>query len=259
MACEGIKPVVAIYSTFLQRAYDQIIHDVCLQKLPVVFALDRGGLVGEDGETHQGVYDLSYLRCVPNMVVMAPSNENELRNMLYTAVEYPGPIALRYPRGNGEGVVLQKGFQKLEIGRGELLETGKDFGLLAVGRMVGVAQAAHALLKKEGLQGTLANLRFIKPLDEDLILQIAKTAKVLLTLEENVAHGGFGSAVLEVLQKHGFHENVVKVIGIPDEFIEHAKPQIQREHCGLEPHQVAAEVQKLIREQNAPYALGVVS
>jgi 1-deoxy-D-xylulose-5-phosphate synthase len=258
LACEGVKPVVAIYSTFLQRAFDQIIHDVCLQKLPVVFALDRGGLVGDDGETHQGVYDLSYLRCVPNMVVMAPSDENELRNMLYTAVEHDGPIALRYPRGNGEGVALEPGFKKIEIGKGQLLEEGKDYALLAVGRMVGVAKNVRALLKKEGLEGAVANLRFVKPLDEKLILSIAAKNKILLTLEENVMAGGFGSAVLECLQKNNMSDCVVKQIGIPDEFIEHGKPQLQREHCGLEPHQIAAEVKKLLARQKSA-VLGVVS
>ncbi len=258
LACEGVKPVVAIYSTFLQRAFDQIIHDVCLQKLPVVFALDRGGLVGEDGETHQGVYDLSYLRCVPNMVVMAPADENELRHMLYTAVEYNGPIALRYPRGNGEGVALDTSFKKLEIGKGSLLEEGKDYALLAVGRMVGVAKTARALLKKEGLEGTVANMRFVKPLDERLLLSIAAKNKVILTLEENVGIGGFGSAVLEALQKNGITDCAVKVIAIPDKYIEHGKPQLQREQCGLEAPQVVEEVKRLLKNQ-APYMLGVVS
>ncbi len=258
LACEGIKPVAAIYSTFLQRAFDQIIHDVCLQKLPVVFALDRGGLVGDDGETHQGVYDLSYLRCVPNMVVMAPSDENELRNMLYTATEYNGPIALRYPRGNGEGVALEPGFKKVEIGKGQLLEEGKDYALLAIGRMVGVAKAVRTQLKKEGFEGTVANMRFVKPIDEKLLVSIARKNKVLLTLEENVKAGGFGSAVMEALQRNGISDCVVKQIGIPDEFIEHGKPQLQREHCGLEAHQIAAEVKKLIASQKSA-VLGVVS
>jgi 1-deoxy-D-xylulose-5-phosphate synthase len=258
LACEGIKPVAAIYSTFLQRAFDQIIHDVCLQKLPVVFALDRGGLVGDDGETHQGVYDLSYLRCIPNMVVMAPSDENELRNMLYTATEHNGPIALRYPRGNGEGVTIEPGFKKLEIGKGQLLEEGKDYALLAIGRMVGVAKTVRAQLKKEGLEGTIANMRFVKPLDEKLLVSIARQNKILLTLEENVMAGGFGSAVMEALQKNGISDCVVKQIGIPDQFIEHGKPQLQREHCGLEPHQIAAEVKKLIASHKSA-VLGVVS
>jgi len=257
MACEGMKPVVAIYSTFLQRAYDQIIHDVCLQQLPVIFALDRGGLVGEDGETHQGVYDLSYLRCIPNMVVMAPSNENEMRDMLYTAVQHNGPVALRYPRGNGEGLTLEKGFKKIEIGKGEIIEEGSQYAFLAIGRMVGVAKAAHGLLKKEGIQGTVANMRFVKPMDEKLLVSVARKIKVLVTLEENVGMGGFGGAVLEALQKNGISDCAVKVIAIPDAFIEHGKPQLQREMCGLEAPQVVAAVKKLLL--NREPALGVVS
>jgi 1-deoxy-D-xylulose-5-phosphate synthase len=258
MACEGLRPVVAIYSTFLQRAYDQIIHDVCLQNLPVVFALDRGGLVGEDGETHQGVYDLSYLRCVPNMTVMAPSDENELRDMLFTAVSHPGPIALRYPRGAGEGVAPEKGFRKIPVGKGLLLEEGKDYALLAVGRMVGVAKAAREVLKKEGLEGTVVNMRFVKPLDEELLLQVAGRNKVLLTLEENVVAGGFGSAVLESLQRRGVLDCAVKLLGVPDQFIEHGKPQLQRDFCGLEAPRVAEEVRRMLKDQS-PYLLGVVS
>ncbi len=257
MACEGIKPVVAIYSTFLQRAFDQIVHDVCLQKLPVIFVLDRGGLVGEDGETHQGTYDLSYLRCIPNMVVMAPSNENELRDMLYTAVQYNGPIAIRYPRGSGEGIPLEKGFKKLEIGKGEIIEKGPQYALLAIGRMVGVAQAAHGLLKTDGILGTVANMRFVKPLDEKLLVSIARETKVLLTLEENVGMGGFGSAVLEALQKNGISDCAVKQIAIPDAFIEHGKSQLQRKMCGLEAPQVVSAVKKML--QNREPVLGVVS
>jgi 1-deoxy-D-xylulose-5-phosphate synthase len=258
MACEGIKPVVAIYSTFLQRAYDQIIHDVCLQKLPVVFALDRGGLVGEDGETHQGVYDLSYLRCVPNLVVMAPSDENELRNMLYTAVEYSGPIALRYPRGSGEGVVLETGFKKIEIGKAKIVEEGSQYALLAVGRMVGVAKQVSAALRKEGLTGMVVDMRFVKPLDKELILSIAKKVKTILTLEENVLMGGFGSGVLELLMSNGLTDCAVKCVGIPDKFIEHAKPQLQRELCGLDGPHIMEEVRKMLKDRTA-YTLGNVS
>jgi 1-deoxy-D-xylulose-5-phosphate synthase len=192
------------------------------------------------------------------MVVMAPADENELRNMLYTAIEYNGPSALRYPRGNGEGIALESGFTKVEIGKGALLEEGKDYALLAIGRMVGVAKTTRLLLKKEGLEGTVANMRFVKPLDERLLISIAKKNKVLLTLEENVAMGGFGSAVLEALQKNGITDCAVKVIGIPDKFIEHGKPQLQREQCGLEAPQVAEEVKKLLKNQT-PYMLGVVS
>ncbi len=258
MACEGLKPVVAIYSTFLQRAYDQIIHDVCLQKLPVVFALDRGGLVGDDGETHQGAYDLSFLRCVPNLTVMAPADENELRNMLFTAVEHDGPIALRYPRGAGEGVPIEPGFQKLEIGKGKILSEGRHYAILAIGNMVGVARQAAALLKKEGLEGTIANMRFVKPLDEKLLQTIAAKNKVLLTLEENVLAGGFGSAVLEALQKHRLFDCAVRRLGIPDKFIDQARPQQQREQCGLDAHHVAEAVRQLLANK-APYMLGAVS
>jgi 1-deoxy-D-xylulose-5-phosphate synthase len=214
--------------------------------------------VGDDGETHQGVYDLSYLRCIPNLTVMAPADENELRQMLFTAVEHKGPIALRYPRGNGEGVALEKTFRKLPIGKGEILQTGQDYAFLAVGRMVGVAKVAALILKKEGLDGTVANMRFVKPLDEQLVLALARDHKVLLTMEENVLMGGFGSGVLETLQRHGVTDCAVRQIAIPDKFIEHANPKIQRELCGLEPSQVADEVRKMLKTQNV-VRLGVVS
>jgi len=178
--------------------------------------------------------------------------------MLFTAMEHNGPIALRYPRGSGEGVTIEPGFKKLEIGKGQLLDEGKDYALIAVGRMVGVAKTVRNLLKKEGLEGTVANMRFVKPLDEKLLVSIALKNKVILTLEENVVAGGFGSAVLECLQKNGISDAAVKQIGIPDQFIEHGKPQLQREHCGLEPQQVAAEVKKLIGSQKSA-VLGVVS
>ena len=178
--------------------------------------------------------------------------------MLFTAVEYDGPIAMRYPRGNGEGVSLEKGFRKIPIGKGEVLELGRDYALLAVGRMVGVAKAVAATLRKEGLQGTVANMRFVKPLDEALILSLAHEHKALLTLEENVLTGGFGSGVLELLQKHGITDCSVRQVAIPDKFIEHANPKIQREMCGLEPSQVAEAVRQILKNQNA-LRLGVVS
>jgi 1-deoxy-D-xylulose-5-phosphate synthase len=242
MAREGIKPVVAIYSTFMQRAYDQIIHDVCMQKLPVVLALDRGGIVGEDGETHTGAFDLSFLRCVPNLVVMAPADESEMRNMIYTAVEYDGPIALRYPRGAGEGVPIHKEFHLMKIGKGALLREGKDVALLAVGRMVGVAQKAADLLEAEGIAASVANMRFVKPLDEELLAQLAVKTKAFVTLEENAAEGGFGSAVAEYLEQKGWNDVSLKIIGLPDEFIEHGKPQTIREKYGLDPAGVAETV-----------------
>jgi 1-deoxy-D-xylulose-5-phosphate synthase len=242
LACEGVKPVVAVYSTFIQRAYDQIIHDVCMQKLPVVFALDRAGIVGEDGETHTGAFDLSFLRCVPNLVVMAPADENEMRQMLYTAVEYKGPSALRYPRGMGEGVPMEKGFHRLEIGKGLLLCEGGDVALLAVGRMVGVARKAAELLAAQGIKASVANMRFVKPLDEGLVLSLAGKTKALVTLEENAVQGGFGSAVAELLAQKGLLDVPLRLIGLPDEFIEHGKPRLIREKWGLEPAGVTATI-----------------
>jgi 1-deoxy-D-xylulose-5-phosphate synthase len=189
---------------------------------------------------------------------MAPADENELRQMLYTAVEHDGPIALRYPRGNGEGVALEQHFRKLPIGKGEILQSGRHYALLAVGRMVGVAKAAALLLKKEGLEGTVANMRFVKPLDEDLILSLARDHKVMVTMEENVLVGGFGSGVLEVLQRHGVTDCAVRQVAIPDKFIEHASPKIQREMCGLEPAQVAEAVREMLKTQDN-IRLGIVS
>ncbi len=244
LACEGVKPVVAIYSTFLQRAYDQIVHDVCMQKLPVIFALDRGGVVGEDGETHTGAFDLSYLRCIPHMTVMAPSDESELRHMLFTAVEHDGPVALRYPRGGGEGAPSDGEFQRLEIGRGVLLREGSEVGLLAIGNMVGVALKAAAILETQGLSAAVANMRFVKPLDENLLLQMARKTRMLVTLEENALAGGFGSGVAETLERLERFTTPFVSLGFPDEYIEHGKPEIIREKIGLDPSSVADTVRK---------------
>jgi 1-deoxy-D-xylulose-5-phosphate synthase len=222
MASEGFRPVVAIYSTFLQRAYDQIIHDVCIEGLPVVFALDRGGLVGEDGPTHHGLFDLSFLRSIPNMVVMAPKDENELRHMLATAIAHKGPIALRYPRGRGIGVDLDKTFTILPIGRGEILSHGDDLLILAVGGAVSEAAcAARVLAEKHGIQTTVVNARFIKPLDRELILSLSSRIGHVITVEENTLPGGFGSAVLELLADHQIQGTAVKRLGIDDHFVEH--------------------------------------
>lgn len=258
LACEGLRPVVAIYSTFLQRAYDQVIHDVCLQNLPVVFAVDRAGAVGEDGETHMGAFDLSYLRCVPNLTVMAPADENELGHMLYTALRLPGPSAVRYPRGAAEGAPIDSEFRDLPVGRGVELSTGSDFALLAVGRMVGVARRAAEELSAEGLSGTVANLRFVKPLDGDLVERVARRTGAVLTLEENAAAGGFGSAVLECLARRGVSDCAVRVLGFPDAFIAHGTPTHQREACGLEPRQVAQAVRDLLASR-PPSMLGAVN
>ncbi len=222
LATEGYIPVVAIYSTFLQRAFDQVMHDCAIQKLHVVFVMDRGGLVGADGATHHGTLDLSYLRCIQGMVIMAPKDEQELRDMLFTAVEYhDGPIALRYPRGYVLGIPMRNGFQKLEIGKAETVRTGKDIALLAVGNMVQNSLLAAELLDKEGIDAEVVNMKFIKPLDEELLRSLARRIRVFITIEDNVIHGGFGSGVLEAFSRLGITDISVKLHGLPDEFIEH--------------------------------------
>jgi 1-deoxy-D-xylulose-5-phosphate synthase len=225
MATEGYIPVVAIYSTFIQRAFDQIVHDCAIQNLHVVFVMDRGGLVGADGATHHGTLDLSFLRCIPGMVVMAPMDEQELRDMLYTAVEFKqGPIALRYPRGNTTGSDLRPGFQKLEIGRGVELRQGKDVAILTVGNVVHGALRAAELLSAEGIDAEVVNMRFIKPVDESLICTLAERIHTFVTVEDNVTDGGFGSAVLESLSRHGLGHVAVKLHGLPNEFVEQGSP-----------------------------------
>ena len=215
LACEGIRPVVAIYSSFLQRGYDQLIHDVALQNLPVVFALDRGGLVGNDGPTHHGAYDLSFLRCIPNMTVMAPADENECRQMLYTGITLDGPSAVRYPRGTGPGAAIETEMKALPLGKAEVRRRGKGIALLAFGAMVPVAEEVA-----EKLDATVVNMRFVKPLDEDLVLSMAKSHAALVTLEDNAVMGGAGSAVGECLAAHRVLVPLLN-IGIPDHFIEH--------------------------------------
>ena len=234
MATEGYHPVVAIYSTFLQRAYDQILHDVCLDALPVVFAIDRGGLVGEDGPTHHGAFDLSYLRSLPNMVVMAPKDENELRSMLKTALHHDGPIAVRYPRAQGIGVPKINDIEPIPIGKGEVLCHGDDLILLAIGNMVHAAMRAKDDLKKEGFSPTVVNCRFVKPLDADLIIDLANRIPRMIILEENVLSGGFGSAVLECLSDAGLTGVQVKRLGLPDQFIEHGSPDLLRSQYGID-------------------------
>jgi 1-deoxy-D-xylulose-5-phosphate synthase len=221
-ACEGARPVVAIYSTFLQRAYDQLIHDVALQNLPVAFAIDRGGLVGGDGATHQGAFDLSFLRCVPNMVVTVPSDENECRQMLFTATTLDGPAAVRYPRGPGPGVAIEDEMTALPVGRAEVRREGRSgLLLLAFGTMLAPCTAIA-----DRLDATLVNMRFVKPLDEELVCRLAGTHQCIVTLEENAIAGGAGSAVGECLAAHGI-ERALHHVGIPDEFIEHGS----REDC----------------------------
>ncbi|MFC2287797.1 MAG: 1-deoxy-D-xylulose-5-phosphate synthase [Selenomonas sp.] len=241
LAAAGRKPVLALYSTFAQRAYDQILHDVCLQNLHVVFALDRAGFVGEDGATHHGVFDYSYLRHLPNMKVLAPKDENELGRMLKTALSLEGPVALRYPRGEGLGAALEEPFTSLESLAAEVLEEEGEIALLAVGSMVDAAQKTAKLLQEEGLSAAVVNMRTVKPLDEELLHRMAHEKKMLVTMEENALAGGFGSAVLEALADAGLLVPVVR-FGIGDVFIEQGKPQELLEMAGLLPEQMARSI-----------------
>jgi len=247
LALEGLRPVVAIYSTFLQRAYDQIVQDVCLQRIPVVFAMDRGGIVGEDGPTHQGLFDFSYLRHIPGMILMAPKDENELRRILATAIQYEdGPIAFRYPRGSGYGVPLDKKIKPLEIGKGEVLRAGADVLILAIGSTVYPTIQAAALLEKEGIGVTVVNSRFVVPLDEELIDDLARKHRVLMTVEENVVSGGFGSAVLEFLHTRGCSPPRVHCLGIPARFVEHSPQAVLRRKYRLDAEGIAQEVKSAL-------------
>ncbi|MCH2606434.1 MAG: 1-deoxy-D-xylulose-5-phosphate synthase [Nitrospinales bacterium] len=235
LAIEGFRPVAAIYSTFLQRAYDQVVHDICLMNLDVTFALDRAGIVGEDGATHQGLYDIAFLRTLPNMVVMAPKDENELRHMLKTAVYHKGPAALRYPRGSGLGVPLDEEMKELEIGKGEVMKDGSDIAILAYGHTVDGAMMVSNMFEKEGVSVAVINARFAKPVDKDLIVQYAKSTRCLITIEEHSLKGGFGSAVLEALQEEKVCSVPVKCIGLGDIVLEHGAPGKQRKDLKLDP------------------------
>jgi 1-deoxy-D-xylulose-5-phosphate synthase len=249
LATEGLRPVVAIYSTFLQRAYDQILHDVCLEGHPVVFAMDRGGIVGEDGPTHHGLFDLSYLRGLPNMVVMAPKDENELRHMLSTAVTHPGPIAFRYPRGSGVGVPIEEEMQMLPIGKAEVLTTGTDAVILGIGATVMVAVEAGKQLEDQGISATVVNCRFLKPLDDTLITRLATEIPYVLTVEENVLQGGFGSAVLECLADAGITTERFVRLGIPDTFVEHGSQKILRKKYGIDAASIVKSIKDMVRGQ----------
>jgi 1-deoxy-D-xylulose-5-phosphate synthase len=258
LAVGGMKPVVAIYSTFLQRAFDPIIHDVALQNLPVVFCLDRAGLVGEDGGAFHGNFDLTYLSCIPNMAVMAPKDENELRHMLYTAISWEkGPCAIRYPRGSGVGVEMDEELKVLPWGKGEVLREGKQLAFVAVGRMVSHCMKATELLSKKGIDAGVVNARFVKPLDEALLLEIAKQYPCVITVEENVLRGGFGSAVLQLYVEHQLLSKLNFVsLGIPDRFVEHGSPSALLKECGLDPESIAQQAEKLIsREKVVPVAV----
>ncbi|MDZ8088732.1 MAG: 1-deoxy-D-xylulose-5-phosphate synthase [Nostoc sp. DedQUE12b] len=243
LATEGMRPVAAIYSTFLQRAYDQIIHDVCIQNLPVFFCLDRAGIVGADGPTHQGMYDIAYLRCIPNMVIMAPKDEAELQSMIVTGVEHTsGPIAMRYPRGNGYGVpLMEEGWEPLEIGKGEILRTGDDVLIVAYGTMVYPGMQAAEIISEHGIEATVINARFVKPLDTELILPLAKKIGRVVTLEEGCVMGGFGSAIAEALLDADILVPV-KRFGVPDVLVDHAEPNESKTELGLTSHQIAERV-----------------
>jgi 1-deoxy-D-xylulose-5-phosphate synthase len=235
LSIEGFRPVVAIYSTFLQRAYDQVVHDICLMDLSVTFAMDRAGIVGEDGATHQGLYDIAFLRTLPNMVVMAPKDENELRHMLKTAVYHQGPAALRYPRGSGLGVPLDPELKELEIGKGEVIQDGTDIAIFAYGHTVDWAQTVADKFEKEGVSVAVINARFAKPVDKELIVKYALKARCLITTEEHSLKGGFGSAILEALQEEQVVNIPVKCIGLEDIVLEHGSPSVQRKDLKLDP------------------------
>jgi len=238
MACEGAKPVVAIYSTFLQRGYDQLVHDVAVQNLDVLFAIDRAGLVGEDGPTHAGSFDLSFLRCIPGMLVMTPSDENELRKMLSTGHLYNGPAAVRYPRGSGPNATIDGDLEPLEIGKGVIRRQGSKVALLVFG-----VQLAEALKVAENLDATVVDMRFVKPLDEALVRELAGSHELLVTIEENAIMGGAGSAVSEFLSAEGVLKPMLH-LGLPDVYVEHAKPAQMLAECGLDAAGIEASVRQ---------------
>ena len=248
LATEGLRPVVAIYSTFLQRAYDQILHDVCIEAVPVIFAVDRGGIVGEDGATHNGVFDLSYLRSLPNMVVMAPKDENELCRMLTTAIAHNGPVAIRYPRGTAEGEKVENQDIPIPIGKGEVLKKGDDVVIFAIGRSVNEALSAHGMLKEHNISATVVNCRFVKPLDADLIGSLSRKIPRIITIEENVRQGGFGSAVLECLADQEITGFRLKCIGIPDTFVEHGAQEFLRSKYGVDASAIFNAAKKLMND-----------
>jgi 1-deoxy-D-xylulose-5-phosphate synthase len=252
MAVEGFKPVAAIYSTFAQRAYDQVFHDICLQKLPVTLALDRAGLVGDDGPTHHGVFDLSYLRHLPGMTIMAPKDENELQHMIKTSIYSDRPIAVRYPRGRGYGITMDSSPLTLEIGRGEMLEEGEDLTIIAIGSTVYPALEAAKLLNREGIRATVINARFVKPLDRDLIIGAALQTGHVISVEENALQGGFGSAILELLEMECITGVKVKRLGIPDRYIEHASQEQLRQDLGLDATGIAAAAEVFLSGERKP-------
>ncbi|OPY57545.1 MAG: 1-deoxy-D-xylulose-5-phosphate synthase [Pelotomaculum sp. PtaU1.Bin035] len=252
LASGGYHPVVAIYSTFLQRAYDQILHDICLQNLPVTFAIDRAGFVGDDGPTHHGLFDFSFLRPIPNMVIMSPKDENELQHMLATAVNHHGPAAVRYPRRTGVGCKMDDDFKLLPIGHAEVLREGTDLTLLAVGSMVGQAEEVAGILSGQGIKATVINARFVKPLDKKCILKYAAITRNIFTIEEHVLQNGFGSAILELLSSSGIKDVLVQRFGVPDNFVEHGNTSLLMGNYGLTAKQIAKEIaDKLILKSHS--------
>ena len=246
LATQGLRPVVAMYATFLQRAYDQVVHDVATQNLPVTFCIDRGGLVAEDGTTHHGAFDYAYLRHMPNMVVMAPKDENELQHMLKTCLQHDGPASVRYPRGLSLGVTMDQEAEALPIGKGELLRDGKEVAIMAIGVPVSHAVAAAKRLEEEGISTAVVNARFVKPLDRDLIIAVAKRVRYVVTVEEGCKMGGFGSAVLEALSDGGITRVTTKVLGLPDWYIEQGPQDLLRERYGLTAEGIYQSVKELI-------------
>ena len=256
LACEGMRPVVAIYSTFVQRGYDQIIHDVCIQNLPVFFCLDRAGIVGADGPTHQGMYDISFLRCLPNMTIMAPKDEAELQRMVVTGINHTsGPIAMRYPRGNGYGVpLMEEGWEELPIGKAEILRNGDDLLILGYGSMVYPAMQTAEILSEHGIEATVINARFVKPLDTELILPLAQRIGKVVTLEEGCLMGGFGSAVAEALLDNNVVVPVMR-LGVPDKLVDHASPEQSFATLGLTPSQMCDRILATFSRKQSPVSV----
>jgi 1-deoxy-D-xylulose-5-phosphate synthase len=256
LACEGMRPVVAIYSTFVQRGYDQIIHDVCIQNLPVFFCLDRAGIVGADGPTHQGMYDISFLRCLPNMTIMAPKDEAELQRMVVTGINHTsGPITMRYPRGNGYGVpLMEEGWEELPIGKAEILRNGDDLLILGYGSMVYPAMQTAEILSEHGIEATVINARFVKPLDTELILPLAQRIGRVVTLEEGCLMGGFGSAVAEALLDNNVVVPVMR-LGVPDTLVDHATPEQSFASLGLTPPQMVDRILATFSRKQSPVSV----
>jgi len=259
LAAEGFRPVVAIYSTFLQRAFDQIIHDVCMEKLPVIFVVDRGGLVGEDGPTHHGQFDLAYLRNLPNMTVMAPKDENELCRMLLTALSHDGPIAVRYPRGAAVGVPMDPSPTPISLGQAEVIVQGDDLIMLAIGRMVSVSEHAAHKLSESGIKATVVNCRFVKPLDTDLLARLCREIPRLLIIEENTVCGGFSSAVLEMLCDQHISMETIERIGLPDQFIEHGNVSLLHEKYGLTIDNIARVARSMVKNDHLVHPQQVIN